>query len=51
MLRVIRWSSPTTLGELSMISRIHESEEFGSVYVGPGASARVVVGMRVQGTE
>jgi len=29
MLRVIRWSFPTTLGELLMIPRIHESEEFG----------------------
>jgi len=28
MLRVIRWSFPTTLGLLLMISRIHESEEF-----------------------
>jgi len=28
MLRVIRWSFPTTLGELLMISRTHESEEF-----------------------
>jgi len=44
MLRVIRWSSPTTLDELLMMLRIYESEESRNIYVGPEASVRVVVG-------